>query len=248
MTHIKLPVFAPATSAAQSGDSPSEKSRSGNLRLTFDIQVVSDVICPWCWVGKRRLEKAIALLGPEAHVKMTWKPFQLNPSMPKAGMDRRQYIAAKFGSLDRFAAMEERLEEVGAGEGIGFSFGKISRIPNTFDAHRLIWLAQQQGRQDAVVEALFYAYFTNGVDIGDRTHLVNIAAAAGIERISAETFLATSEGQTEVIAEERRFKAMGIDGVPGFVINGVFLFSGAAEPRVMADALQEALACASPNR
>jgi predicted DsbA family dithiol-disulfide isomerase len=218
----------------------SSPSQSSSAKLVFKIEVVSDVICPWCWVGKRRLEKAIALLSPEAQVKVTWRPFQLNTTMPKAGADRRQYIQAKFGSLERFAAMEERLIEVGAGEGIDFKFNKISRIPNTLDAHRLIWLGQRHDKQDEVVETLFNAYFVEGVDVGERRNLVGIAAAAGIEVASAEKMMETDEGLREVVAEEEQFKAMGIDGVPGFVVNGVYLFSGAVEPQVVAEAIREA--------
>jgi predicted DsbA family dithiol-disulfide isomerase len=214
-------------------------------KLAFEVEVVSDVICPWCWIGKRRLEKAIKLLGPEAQVKVTWRPFQLNPTMPREGADRSQYIRAKFGSLERFAAMEERLVEIGAEEGIDFKFGNITRIPNTLDAHRLIRLAQRHAKQDVVVESLFQAYFVDGVDVGDRRQLLGLADAAGIDPALAENFLASEEGLNEVISEERQFKRMGIDGVPGFVVNGDYLFSGAAEPQVMVDGFRQAVLSAS---
>lgn len=227
-----------------SGNSVRTAPASNIGKLAFDIEVVSDVICPWCWVGKRRLEKAITLLGPEAAVKVTWRPFQLNPTMPREGADRRQYIRAKFGSLERFAAMEERLVEVGASEGINFKFGRISRIPNTLNAHRLIRLAQKIEKQDAIVEALFKAYFVGGVDVGEARNLVSIASAAGIEEALAGTLLAINDGMYEVLEEEQQFKSLGIDGVPGFVVNGEFLFSGAAEPHVMVEAFRQA---ASPS-
>jgi predicted DsbA family dithiol-disulfide isomerase len=236
----KLNILGDKSSTNSSRTAPTSDQIENAEKLPLDVEVVSDVICPWCWVGKRRLEKAIALLGPDARATVTWRPFQLNPSMPKPGMDRRQYIRAKFGSLERFQAMEGRLDEVGAGEGIEFKFGNISRIPNTLDAHRLIRLAQQHGKQDAVVEALFKAYFVDGVDVGERKNLVNLATSAGIEPTLAEKFLASDEGLEKVLAEEKRFKALGIDGVPGFVINGRSLFSGAAEPQVMVEAFREA--------
>jgi predicted DsbA family dithiol-disulfide isomerase len=239
----KLNILGDKSSSAHTA-SASAQIESGK-NSAFNIEVVSDVVCPWCWVGKRRLEKAVKLLGPNAQVNVTWRSFQLNPTMPSEGADRRHYIRAKFGSLERFAAMEKRLEEVGAGEGIDFKFGNISRIPNTLNAHRLIWLAQRDGRQDAVVEALFKAYFVDGVDVGETGCLATVAAAGGIERTLAERFLETNQGLNEVIAEERRFKAMGIDGVPGFVLNGRYLFSGAAEPAVIAEALAEAVSSAS---
>jgi predicted DsbA family dithiol-disulfide isomerase len=149
-------------------DAPSRiKELDGGERpAAFELDVVSDVICPWCLVGKRRLEKAIALLGPDAQVKVTWRPFQLHPSMPREGIDRNAYRKAKFGSLEHSQMLDARLTAVGATEGIEFRLDRIKCTPNTFDAHRLIWLAQRHDKQDAVVEALFKAYFMDGVDVG----------------------------------------------------------------------------------
>jgi predicted DsbA family dithiol-disulfide isomerase len=225
-----------------SGTAPGRLAAAGNLAV--NIEVVSDVICPWCWVGKRRLEVAITMLSPEAQVKVTWRPFQLNPSLPTEGAHRRSYIRSKFGSIEPFQAMERRLEEVGAADGIDFKFARISRIPNTLDAHRLIWLGQRHDKQDAVVEALFTAYFVDGMDVGERKNLANIAEAVGIDQVLAEKFLATDEGLKEVLGEQQQFKAMGIDGVPGFVVNGRFQFSGAAEPQVMVEEFRAAISSA----
>jgi predicted DsbA family dithiol-disulfide isomerase len=240
-TKTKLNILGGKSSAGSPRPASAGGRADSAAKSALDIDVVSDVICPWCWVGKRRLEKAVALLGPGAGVTVTWRPFQLNPAMPKAGVDRNEYRLAKFGSLDRSRALDARLTAEGASEGIKFRLDRIRRTPNTLDAHRLIWLAQRHGRQDAVVEALFRAYFTDGVDIGDPRNLTTIAASAGIEQASAGKLLATDEGLSEIVAEEERFKAMGIDGVPGFVVNGRFLFSGAADPQVMADAFLEAV-------
>src|SRR5262245_61026807 len=131
------------------------------------VDVISDVICPWCYIGKRRLEKAVAAVdGP---VKVRWLPFQLNPAMPKEGVSRREYRTRKFGSWERSLELDARVVAVGEAEGIRFAFDRIERTPNTLDAHRLIGLAEKQGVQGAVVEALFRAYFTEGRDISNRT-------------------------------------------------------------------------------
>jgi predicted DsbA family dithiol-disulfide isomerase len=236
----KLNILDDASSANSARTAPAVSQIGTADNIAFEIEVVSDVICPWCWVGKRRLEKAITLLGTDAKVTVTWRPFQLNPSMPKAGIDRNEYRRAKFGSLERSKELDARLTAVGATEGIEFRLDRIQRTPNTLDAHRLIWLAQKHGKQDAVVEALFKAYFVDGVDVGDPKNLVTIAISAGIEKALAEKMLATDEGLRAVVAEEEGFKAIGIDGVPGFVVNGQFLFSGAADPQVMAEAFRHA--------
>jgi len=241
---MKLNILGDRSSANSSRTALAVSQIGNAVKLAFEIEVVSDVICPWCWVGKRRLEKAITLLGTDAKVTVTWRPFQLNPSMPKAGIDRNEYRRAKFGSLERSKELDARLTAVGMTEGIEFHLDRIKRTPNTLDAHRLIWLAQKHGKQDAVVEALFKAYFVDGVDVGERKNLVDIAVSAGIEKALVEKMLTTDEGLREVVAEEKRFKAMGIDGVPGFVVNGQFLFSGAAEPQVMVEAFLQA---ASPT-
>lgn len=235
---IKLPIRTDEASAAPVSRTHVNLPNAGNETTHFEIKVVSDVICPWCYVGKRRLEKAITLLGPNAQVKVTWKPFQLNPTMPKAGIDRNEYRKAKFGSLEKSKMLDARLTAVGASEGIAFHLERIARTPNTFDAHRLVWLAQRHDKQDAVVEALFKAYFIDGVDIGATRNLMSIAAAIGIEKATAEKMLATDEGLNEVVAEEEQSKAMGIEGVPGFVVGGIVLFSGAAEPYLMVEAFQ----------
>lgn len=134
------------------------------------VDVISDVICPWCYVGKRRLEKAIALGGQDVRVRL--HPFQLNPQMPKAGMNRKAYRSDKFGSWERSLALDAQVAAAGKVEGISFAHDKMERTPNTFDVHRLIWLADQVGVQDAVVEAIFRAYFTEGRDISDMLTLL----------------------------------------------------------------------------
>src|ERR1700704_2966728 len=136
------------------------------MKLAIDI--VSDVICPWCFIGKRRFEKALRQAPQTIQAEVHWRPFELNPDMPAEGTDRKLYRTRKFGSWQRSQALDAQLAEAGAGEGILFAFDRMERTPNTFEAHRLIWLAGRQGVQDAVVEALFQAYFINAQDLGNR--------------------------------------------------------------------------------
>ncbi|TKB65063.1 MAG: DsbA family oxidoreductase [Nitrospira sp.] len=205
-------------------------------RLT--IEIYSDVVCPWCYVGKRRLERALTSVGLDMHV--TWRPFQLNPTMPLDGMDRTAYIKAKFGSLEAFGQMKEQLLTAGAEERIPFAFEKIQWTPNTFAAHRLVWYAAQQGKQDEVVEALFRAYFLNGEDIGDLKILAHVSVEAGLDQTETEEFLASDKGVVEVKAEEAVGRLLGIRGVPYFVFNGSISISGAQPPDIIVSAIQQA--------
>ena len=191
------------------------------------IEVYSDVVCPWCYVGKRRLERALDQLNGPAQAHITWRPFQLNPTMPKAGLERRAYLEAKFGSLDAFRQMEEQVLAAGAEEHIDFAFDKIARTPNTFLAHRLIWYAGQQGCQNAMVDSLFHGYFEEGADIGSPTVLAQLAEHAGLK---AEPFLSGQDGTAEVKAEESAGHRLGIRSVPYFLLNGTYALSGAQPP------------------
>ena len=191
------------------------------------IEVYSDVVCPWCYVGKRRLERALDQLNGPAQAHITWRPFQLNPTMPKAGLERRAYLEAKFGSLDAFRQMEEQVLAAGAEEHIDFAFDKIARTPNTFLAHRLIWYAGQQGCQAAMIDSLFKGYFEEGADIGSPSVLAQLAERIGLK---AEPFLEGQDGTEEVKAEESTGHRLGIRGVPYFVLNGTYALSGAQPP------------------
>jgi predicted DsbA family dithiol-disulfide isomerase len=206
--------------------------------VEIHIEVYSDVVCPWCYVGKRRLERALTSVGGDTHV--TWRPFQLNPTMPLGGMDRTAYLKAKFGSLEAFGRMEEQLLAAGADEQIPFAFEKVARTPNTFMAHRLIWYTEQQGCQDAVVESLFRGYFTEGADIGSVPVLGQLAGRAGLDAAAVESFLQREEGATEVKAEEAAGHRLGIHGVPYFVINGSISISGAQPPDIFVSAIRQA--------
>ena len=204
------------------------------------IDVYSDVVCPWCYIGKRRLERALNQLNGAAQPCITWRPFQLNPTMPKEGLDRTTYLEAKFGSLDAFRQMEEHILAAGAAEHIPFAFEKVARTPNTFMAHRLIWYAEQQGRQDAIVESLFRGYFTERVDISSMPVLGQLADRAGLDAAVIESFLESEEGTTEVKAGEAVGHRLGIRGVPYFVLNGSIAISGAQPSKIFLSALQQA--------
>jgi predicted DsbA family dithiol-disulfide isomerase len=204
----------------------------------MQIDIYSDIVCPWCYVGKRRLERALTSIGGDVHV--TWRPFQLNPTMPLDGMNRKAYLEAKFGSLEAFGRMEEQLLAAGAEEQIPFAFEKIQRTPNTFAAHRLVWYAALQGKQDEVVENLFGAYFLEGGNLGDVKILIHVAVEAGLDRIETETFLASEKGVVEVKAEEAVGRRLGISGVPYFVFNGSISISGAQPPDIFVSAIRQA--------
>lgn len=203
-----------------------------------DIQVFSDVVCPWCYVGRRRLARAVELLDGKHDVRVTWKPFQLNPWIPPEGMERAEYRRIKFGSAERSSGMDTRLKEAGHGEGIELAFEKIGRTPNTLNAHRLIWLAAQQGRQIEMVDVLFRAYFTDGRDIGDTATLVELATAAGLDGETTRGFLESEDGLAEVEEEEQVGRSLGIDGVPFFLLADKYGVSGAQPPEVLANVIE----------
>ncbi len=214
------------------------------------IEIFSDVVCPWCFVGKRRLEQALALVrrdrpGAEIDVRVTWRPFELNPGLPREGVDRAAYRRAKFGSLERSQLLDARLLAAGESAGIAFAFDKVERTPNTFDAHRLVWLADSLGRQDALVEALFRAYFLDGLNVGDHGVLTDLADASGVPRARAASLLAGRDGEAEVRTEENRAWTSGIQGVPHFIIGGAHPISGAQDPELIAAAIQDTLGSAA---
>lgn len=208
------------------------------------IDVVSDAICPWCWIGKRHLESALARLADEGErFEVHWRPFQLNPDMPPEGVERAAYRAAKFGSLERSRELDAQVAAAGAAAGLEFRLDRQRRTPNTVDAHRLIRHAGAVGgpaRQGVAVEALFRAYFHDGRDIGDPAVLAEAAAEAGLDDSAA--FLASGEGAAEVREEDTGFRRLGISGVPSFALAGHVLFSGAVPAERMADAFRRALA------
>jgi predicted DsbA family dithiol-disulfide isomerase len=207
---------------------------------TLELQVVSDAICPWCYVAKQHLKVALTQLASEGiHLNVHWMPFELNPDMPKAGLDRKEYRSRKFGSWEKSQSLDTGVTAAGKAAGVEFRHDLMQRTPNTFDSHRLVWLARQEGVQDAVVESLFHAYFSEGKDIGDAGMLADIAAGAGMDRERAKVFLAGTEGTEEVRLEIDLGRRAGTQGVPTFILNGQPLFSGAQPAAVMAAAFRE---------
>jgi predicted DsbA family dithiol-disulfide isomerase len=207
--------------------------------MNLSVDVISDVICPWCFIGKRRLEKALAAQG--GSIKVRWLPFQLNPTMPKDGISRRDYRIKKFGSWERSQELDARVIAVGKEEGIDFAFDRIERTPNTLDAHRLIWLADKEGVQDAVVEALFRAYFTEGRDISNPQTLLDVVAEAGLDRLRADAVLKGNEGMVALTEAGEVSRRHHVDGVPFFVVNEQITLGGAQQPETFLEAFKQAV-------
>ena len=204
------------------------------------IDIVSDAICPWCYIGKRQLERALPVLENEGlRFSVHWNPFQLNPDMPKEGRDRMAYRTQKFGSAERARELDERVANAAAAVGLNFRPDLMLRTPNTLDAHRLIWFAGREGAQDPVMEAVFAAYFTQGRDIGDCDVLADCAGNGGMDRTAAAEFLASDLAAKEMLAADRAARDAGVNGVPSFFLDGYGLFSGAMPAETMVEALRE---------
>jgi predicted DsbA family dithiol-disulfide isomerase len=207
--------------------------------MNLAIDVISDVICPWCYIGKRRLEKAVAAFG--GPVRVGWLPFQMNPAMPKEGISRREYRTKKFGTWERSQELDAKLVAVGQEEGIQFAFDRIERTPNTLDAHRMIWLADKEGVQDAVVDALFRAYFTEGRDIGNREALLDVVAEAGLDWGKAEAVLHSNDGLEAIKEAGELSRQHHVDSVPFFIFNSTLTLSGAQQPDAFLEAFRQTL-------
>jgi len=203
------------------------------------LDVISDAICPWCWIGKAHLGAALDELRADGLTfGVRWRPFQLNPDMPEAGVERDVYRAQKFGSLDRSRELDAQVAEAGRAAGVGFRFDRMARTPNTVAAHRVIRAAEEAGVQDAVVDALFRAYFAEGRDIGDAAVLDEVAGEAGLPEMAA--MLAGDAHRDAVLAEDEAARRGGISGVPSFLMDRHLLFSGAMPGPRMAAAFRQA--------
>lgn len=211
----------------------------------MDIAIYSDVICPWCFIGKRRRERALAQARLAGEAAIEWLPFELNPDMPPEGMPRAEYRARKFGA-ERSAALDAQIREVGEEEGIRFAFERMQRTPSTRRAHMLIAHATEEGRGPALVEALFAAYFEAGADIGDERVLVETSAQAGLDRERARTALSSEELRRRVLQGEREAAQLGISGVPFFIIERSWAVSGAQPTPAWLEALGEIRARSAP--
>jgi predicted DsbA family dithiol-disulfide isomerase len=204
------------------------------------VDVVSDVVCPWCFIGKRHLEAALAGLPDGAAAVVRWHPFELNPDLPAEGVDRKGYLEAKFGGPARAAEIYARVREAGVRAGIAFDFEAIARQPNTREAHRLIAWSQARGDAGPLVERLFRAYFVEGRFVGDRDTLAALAADTGLDADAARAWLASGQGADAIGAAEARVRSLGIGGVPFFIFDGKVGLSGAQPPEAIREAIAQA--------
>ncbi len=208
---------------------------------TINIEIYSDLICPWCYIGKRRMRAGLELLGKEFPSKIVWRPFQLNPDMPIEGMNRKTYRTRKFGSWGRALAMDAEVAAIGKNLGIEFNYDKVFMTPNTLAGHRLLWWAEQWNHQDDLAEALFRAYFTEGRDVGRHDVLAEIAVEVGLPQAEALVFLDSDAGKKEVELEALKGLKLGLQGVPFFVVNDRPAFSGAQMSHGFLEVFQQAL-------
>ena len=200
----------------------------------MQIDVISDTVCPWCFIGKRRLARAMAM-RPDIAFDVKWRPYRLDPTVPKSGMDRQAYMRAKFGDDPmKIVEMHKLIAQEGAKDGIEFDFAAISRRPDTLDSHRLIRWAEAAGVQDDVVERLFIAYFENGEDIGDIRILADIADLCGMDGVEVAQMLESDTDRALVEREDQIAHEMGVTGVPAMIFGGKLAVSGAREPEMLA--------------
>lgn len=207
----------------------------------MQIDVIFDTVCPWCYIGKKRLEKALAM-RPGITVEPNWRPFLLNPEMPPEGIDRTAYLIKKFGSEARVSRIYGAIGEAGQSVEIDFAFERIDRTPNSVDSHRLVRFAGKRGLAGEAVEALFEEFFIQGRDIGDRGVLAEVGEGLRLNKAELAAYLDSDEDVARVYDENARAHRLGINGVPSFSFNGKFLISGAQEPQVLARMLDAALA------
>ena len=201
------------------------------------IDVVSDIVCPWCFIGKHRLEKAIAL-NPDIPVEVRWRPYFLNDWIPREGISREQYLTTKFGSPERYKGIAQRVSAAAAAEGLTYAMDKISRQPNTLDAHRLIRWADEIGKAAEMKQRLMDLYFTEGADLTSHTVLAQAAADIGLDAEATRKALASDKDVAEIEREALSAKEAGIDGVPCFIFGGKFAISGAQAPEDLAEAIE----------
>ena len=209
-------------------------------RQKIRIDVVSDVVCPWCFLGQKRLEQAIEA-SPEVDVAVSWRPFQLDPTIPPEGMDRKAYMRAKFGDEQRLRDAHAKLEALGHAAGIDYAFDAITVSPNTLDAHRVIrWAGTYGGDvQNRLVRRLFKLYFEEGANVGDHAVLAEAAGEAGMDRPVVESLLAGGADQEAVAEEAATASRMGVTGVPCFLFEGKYAVMGAQEADTLADAIRQ---------
>jgi len=200
--------------------------------LPIEVGLIADLACPWCYLGLVHLDRARAM-RPALPVRLRWWPFFLNPQMPPEGMDRQAYLRAKFGGEANARTIYARIREAGRADGVEFAFERMPRTPNTLLAQRLILLAEQHGLAEPMIRSLFQALFVDGRDIGDLDQLTPLATAAGLDQGEVESWLASDQGASEIVAGHRRAEALGVRGVPVFVVEREHAIAGAQPPEVL---------------
>ncbi len=206
------------------------------------LEIVSDTICPWCYIGKQKLDAALNIIGDEIDFDVRWRPFELNPDMPRQGLDRKQYRSAKFGSWEKSLVLDAQVHEAGEAAGLDFHHDRMEKTPNTLSSHVLVRLALDAGLQNSVVDAIFKAYFTDGLDVGDVDVLAGIGASCGMNRDRAAQMLADDGLRYNVKAEATAFSEAGMNSVPSIMRNRHLLLNGAQAPERIADTLRRASA------
>jgi len=203
------------------------------------IEIASDVVCPWCYIGKRRIEKAMIQLSDQFEFEVSYLPFELNPQTPKTGFNQKEYLAKKFGSEEKYNQITRQVAAIAAEEGLKFDFEKQKVSPNTRDAHRIIWYARQEGKQLAVKEAFMKAYFEEGVDLTKQENLISIAEKVGLDPTQISSLLNSDQLLADVTAAEQLNHERGISGVPYYIINNQYGISGAQAADVFVQALTQ---------
>jgi predicted DsbA family dithiol-disulfide isomerase len=209
-------------------------------RARLQIEVVYDLVCPWCYLGTRRLRRALRA-RPDVLADILWRPFLLNPDIPPSGLPRQEFLTRKFGGEERARRLHATIAELGRAEGVPFRFDRILRMPSSLDAHRLVRFAAREGLADPTVDALFHGYFAEGADLGHVDTLVRLAQHVGLDRLAVHRFLDSGAETDAVHAENLRAHRLGINGVPCFVIGGRHAIAGAQEPEVLERLLDVAL-------
>jgi len=213
------------------------------MSMSFQIDVISDVVCPWCFIGKRNLERALETWDakhPDETPTVRWHAFQLNPQLPDSGVPRKQYLENKFGGPERAKEIYARVSAAGKRAGIEFAFDAIQVQPNTIDAHRLMHYAGEHGGQDEMAETIFHRYFVEGANLADKETLADIAQQAGMNRDEVAAYLASDADRTLIEEQDRRARAIGVEGVPFFIFNQRLALSGAQPPEVIVEAMEKA--------
>lgn len=203
------------------------------------VDIVSDVVCPWCYIGKRRVEKAMDTLKDKYDFEVEYHPFELNPDMPESGVNQKEYLSAKFGSAERYDTITASTTATAAQEGLNFDFNKQKISPNTRNAHRIIQYAKLEGKQPEVKEAYMKAYFEDGVDLSKKENLVSVAVNVGLSKEAVETLLSSNTGLDAIEQQEKELQKLGISGVPFYIINNKYGVSGAQASETFIQAFED---------